>query len=106
MESPDTYQMFDLPGNELAFDVDLSTVACGLNSALYFVAMEADGGMSSFPSNEAGAEYGTGYCDSQCARDLKFIGDEANYDGWVPSETDANAGVGALGACCAEIDVW
>lgn len=74
MESDDAYQTFDLLGNELAFDVDLSTVGCGLNSALYFVAMEADGGMSSYPTNAAGAKYGTGYCDAQCARDLKFVG--------------------------------
>ena len=74
LESTNSYQHFNLIGNELAFDVDLSTVACGMNSALYFVPMEADGGSSQFPANEAGAEYGTGYCDAQCARDLKFIG--------------------------------
>lgn len=60
MNGPDKYQMFDLLGNELAFDVDLSTVECGINSALYFVAMEEDGGMASYPSNQAGARYGTG----------------------------------------------
>lgn len=106
LETPDSYQMFDLPGNEFTFDVDLSTVPCGMNSALYFVAMEADGGMSSFPVNEAGAAYGTGYCDAQCARDLKFVGGLGNYEGWEPSSSDSSAGVGALGACCAEIDVW
>jgi len=106
MENTDTYQMFDLLGNEFTFDVDLSTVACGLNSALYFVPMEADGGVSQFSSNEAGAKYGTGYCDSQCARDLKFVGDTGNKEGWVPSESDDSAGVGKLGACCGEIDVW
>jgi cellulose 1,4-beta-cellobiosidase len=74
LESTNSYQHFNLIGNELAFDVDLSTVACGMNSALYFVPMEADGGSSQFPANEAGAEYGTGYCDAQCARDLKFVG--------------------------------
>ena len=106
MQDTDTYQMFNLLGNELSFDVDLSTVPCGMNSALYFVAMEPDGGMSSYPVNEAGARYGTGYCDAQCARDLKFIGGQGNYDGWEASETDANSGVGKLGACCAEIDIW
>lgn len=60
MESEDKYQMFTLMGNEFAFDVDLSTLDCGLNGALYFVAMEADGGMASYPSNAAGAKYGTG----------------------------------------------
>lgn len=127
LENTDTYQMFDLLGNEFTFDVDLSTVACGMNSALYFVPMEADGGVGQFPSNEAGAKYGTGYCDSQCARDLKFLGDtvsiqnsltdmevrnltflrfQANKDGWVPSSSDDSAGVGERGACCGEIDVW
>jgi cellulose 1,4-beta-cellobiosidase len=106
MKDTNTYQHFDLIGNELAFDVDLSTVACGLNSALYFVAMPEDGGVSSQPANEAGAKYGTGYCDAQCARDLKFLGGSANMEGWRPSETDDQAGVGAKGACCAEIDVW
>ncbi|KFA71473.1 hypothetical protein S40288_08013 [Stachybotrys chartarum IBT 40288] len=106
MQSATRYRHFNLIGNELAFDVDLSTVACGLNSALYFVAMPADGGMSTQPENTAGARYGTGYCDSQCARDLKFLGGEANYEGWEPSDSDDQAGVGARGACCAEIDVW
>ena len=35
--------------------------------ALYFVEMDADGGMSKFPSNTAGAKYGTGYCDAQAS---------------------------------------
>jgi cellulose 1,4-beta-cellobiosidase len=106
MESTSKYQMFNLLGNELAFDVDLSTVECGINSALYFVAMDADGGMSKHPTNKAGAKYGTGYCDAQCARDLKFVGGKANVDGWEPSSNDPNAGVGKYGGCCAEIDVW
>lgn len=86
MESEDKYQMFDLLGNEFTFDVDLSTLDCGLNGALYFVAMEADGGMASYPSNAAGAKYGTGYCDAQCARDLKFVGGKVRP---VPSSTVA-----------------
>lgn len=101
MAGTSEYQMFDLMGNEFAFDVDLSAVGCGLNSALYFVAMPSDGGEA-----PAGAEYGTGYCDAQCARDLKWIGGEGNYEGWESSETDENSGVGGRGACCAEIDIW
>lgn len=31
---------------------------------------------------------------------------QGNIEGWEPSETDDAAGVGAMGACCAEIDVW
>jgi cellulose 1,4-beta-cellobiosidase len=106
MNGADKYQMFTLMGNEFAFDVDLSTLECGLNGALYFVAMEEDGGKASYPTNKAGAKYGTGYCDAQCARDLKFVGGKANVEGWEPSSNDANAGVGPYGACCAEIDVW
>jgi len=30
--------------------------------------------MAKYSSNKAGAKYGTGYCDSQCARDLKWVG--------------------------------
>ncbi|KAG9253716.1 cellulose 1,4-beta-cellobiosidase [Emericellopsis atlantica] len=106
MADESSYEMFDLIGNELSFDVDLSTVVCGINSALYFVAMPEDGGSGDYPTNAAGAQYGTGYCDAQCARDLKFIAGQANYEGWEPSDSDANAGVGNLGSCCAEIDVW
>ncbi|KAI0152706.1 glycoside hydrolase family 7 protein [Xylariaceae sp. FL1272] len=106
MESSDKYQMFELLGNEFTFDVDLSNLGCGLNGALYFVAMDADGGMAKYPDNKAGAKYGTGYCDAQCPRDLKFIDGKANSDQWTPSSNDANAGVGAMGSCCSEMDIW
>ncbi|PKS08736.1 hypothetical protein jhhlp_004789 [Lomentospora prolificans] len=106
LEATKKYQMFTLLGNELAFDVDLSTVDCGLNSALYFVAMDPDGGMAKYPTNEAGAEYGTGYCDSSCPRSLRFIGGKANVEGWIPSATDPVSGEGIMGACCPEIAVW
>lgn len=104
--SSSKYQMFTLMNNEFAFDVDLSTVECGLNAALYFVAMDEDGGMSKYSNNKAGAKYGVGYCDAQCARDLKFVGGKANVEGWAASTNDANSGVGPYGGCCAEIDVW
>lgn len=51
----------------------LIDTGCGINGALYFVKMDADGGLSKYPTNKAGAPYGTGYCDAQCPRDLKFI---------------------------------
>lgn len=76
MGSSTQYQMFTLLGKEFTFDVDVSTLPCGLNGALYFVSMAADGGKSLYPGNQAGAAYGTGYCDSQCPRDLKFIDGE------------------------------
>lgn len=73
MNGADKYQMFELLGNEFTFDVDVSKLGCGLNGALYFVSMDEDGGMSKYSTNKAGAKYGTGYCDAQCPRDLKFI---------------------------------
>lgn len=106
MESPTAYQMFNMYNQEFTFDVDMSNLPCGLNGALYFVQMDKDGGMSRFPNNKAGAKYGTGYCDAQCARDIKFINGEANLLGWNASPTDPNAGKGQYGTCCDEMDVW
>ncbi|CAK7200773.1 Exoglucanase 1 [Sporothrix eucalyptigena] len=106
MASASKYQMFTLLGNEFTFDVDVSKLGCGLNGALYFVSMDEDGGMSKYSTNKAGAKYGTGYCDAQCPRDLKFINGEANSANWNPSSNDANAGVGGYGSCCSEMDIW
>ncbi|KAL0070514.1 hypothetical protein AAF712_002346 [Marasmius tenuissimus] len=100
------YQTFDMRNQEFTFDVDMSNLPCGLNGALYFVSMDADGGMAKSANNKAGAKYGTGYCDTQCPHDIKFINGQANVDGWTPSTNDANAGKGKLGACCNEMDVW
>nr|pir cellulose 1,4-beta-cellobiosidase (EC 3.2.1.91) isoform cbh1-4 - basidiomycete (Phanerochaete chrysosporium) (fragments) [Phanerodontia chrysosporium] len=77
---------------------------CGLNGALYLSAMDADGGMSKYPGNKAGAKYGTGYCDSQCPKDIKFINGEANVGNWT--ETGSNTGTGSYGTCCSEMDIW
>ena len=68
--------------------------------------MDEDGGASKYPGNKAGAKYGTGYCDAQCPRDLKFINGEANVADWKESSNDANAGVGKYGSCCTEMDIW
>lgn len=106
MSSETEYEMFDLLGKEFTFDVDVSTLACGLNGALYFVDMASDGGLSQYSTNLAGAEYGTGYCDTQCAMDLKWINGLGNVQGWTPSTNNANTGVGQLGSCCNEIDIW
>lgn len=48
--------MFLLKGQEFTFDVELSTMGCGFNAALYFVGMT---------ENDGGAEGGTKYCDAQ-----------------------------------------
>jgi len=96
--------MFKLKNREFTYTVDDSGLGCGLNGALYFVAMDEDGGKTKH--GHAGAKYGLGYCDAQCPHDLKWINGEANIIDWVPSETDANAGTGNYGSCCTEIDIW
>ncbi|MCJ1310217.1 Exoglucanase 1 [Agyrium rufum] len=98
------YQMFNMLNQEFTFDVDVSTLPCGLNGALYFSEMAADGGMAAYPSNKAGAAYGTGYCDSQCPHDIKFINGQANSADWTGTTT--NSGKGSLGSCCSEMDIW
>ena len=42
------YKMFQLLNQEFTFDVDVSTLPCGLNGALYFVEMDQDGGTKRF----------------------------------------------------------
>ncbi|KAK4183546.1 Exoglucanase 1 [Podospora australis] len=105
LESEDKYQTFTLAGNEVAFDVDLGSVECGINAALYFVGMEADGGKKRFPDNEAGAKYGTGYCDASCPMSLRFVGGKTNSEGWRPDEY-GSGGQGYYGACCPEFALW
>ncbi|KAG6864566.1 hypothetical protein C0991_008609 [Blastosporella zonata] len=106
MSSDTQYQTFKVLNQEFTFDVDVSNLPCGLNGALYFSEMDADGGTAKYSTNKAGAKYGTGYCDSQCPRDIKFIAGESNSAGWTPSTNDVNAGSGNYGACCNEMDVW
>jgi cellulose 1,4-beta-cellobiosidase len=116
------YQGFNLINQEFTLTVDMSQLGCGLNGAVYFSEMALDGGMSTQPNNAAGAKYGTGYCDSQCPRDLKvtnqatcagelvliarlqFIGGYANVAGWTGTTT--NSGKGQYGSCCSEMDIW
>ncbi|KAK4675294.1 hypothetical protein QC764_512770 [Podospora pseudoanserina] len=103
LEKKDRYQTFVLLGNELSFEVDLSTVGCGVNAALGFVAMDADGGMERHePWNEAGAEYGTGYCDGWCQDRQRFVGGRAatNKQGARGYQWQSD------GACCPEFAVW
>lgn len=78
MADDSNYEIFNLLNKEFTFDVDVSKLPCGLNGALYFSEMAADGGKSS--TNTAGAKYGTGYCDSQCPRDIKFIDGEVSIE--------------------------
>lgn len=90
LEDHDNYKQFKLLNKEFTFDVDVSQLPCGLNGALYFVEMQKDGGKSDY--NATGASYGTGYCDAQCPRDIKFIRGGVNTN--------------AQGSCCSEFDVW
>ena len=65
-EDGENYEGLRLLNQELAFDVDLSRLGCGMNGALYLSEMGLDGGRGEL--NPAGAGYGTGYCDAQCFR--------------------------------------
>ena len=52
----DANTLFMLRNREFTFDVELSSLPCGFNAALYFVGMKANAGS---------AQLGTGYCDAQ-----------------------------------------
>ncbi|KAA0201486.1 Glycosyl Hydrolase 7 [Hyalella azteca] len=95
LATEDKYKMFKMKNREIAFDVDMSKLPCGLNGALFFVEVEEDGGMASYPSNKAGAKYGLGVCDGQCKHDLTYYGGKVNVDGYAEE-----------GACCFEFDLW
>jgi cellulose 1,4-beta-cellobiosidase len=97
MANESQYAMFHLLNKEFTFDVDMSKLPCGTNGALYFAEMDADGGMSKYPSNKAGAKYGTGYCDAQCPSHPRFIQGEASV---------SSANGTQYGACCNEMDIW
>lgn len=88
-EDGESYHTPSLLNQEFAFDVDVSTLVCGMNGALYFSDMLPSGGRSAL--NPAGATYGTGYCDAQCYS-TPWINGEANIAGH--------------GSCCNEMDIW
>eukprot|EP00438_Fugacium_kawagutii_P022555 Skav202586 [mRNA] locus=scaffold1305:73866:83413:+ [translate_table: standard] len=44
LEDDENYKLFNLKNREFALDVDSSTVQCGMNGAMYFVEMAANGG--------------------------------------------------------------
>merc|ERR1712176_642893 len=106
LDDDNRYLMFQLKNREFALEFDVSHLHCGMNGAMYFVEMDQDGGKGG--NNQAGAKYGTGYCDAQCPHDIKFIDGEANCKDWVPNPNDLsnNMGVGKYGSCCAEMDIW
>ena len=106
LKDDSTYQSFKLLGNEFSFDVDVSTLGCGINAALYHVGIPLDGGKKDY--GNAGAAWGMGYGDAQCARDLKFIAGKSNRDNWKPDDDDPNrnTGQGDRGSCAVEMDLF
>lgn len=103
LNGDDSYEMFKLKNQEFSFQVDVSNLPCGLNGALYFVDMPENGDYG-VGHNQAGAKYGTGYCDAQCPHDIKFMQGQANVLDWQTSGADT--GTGKWGSCCAEVDIW
>lgn len=90
------YKLFHLLGKEFTFTVDVSKLPCGMNGALYFVEMPADGGVA---HGEQGPAWGTGYCDAQCPSDQKTVDGQMN-DGCNKSDG------GGKSSCCQEMDIW
>ncbi|KAG8733820.1 hypothetical protein FRC10_012130 [Ceratobasidium sp. 414] len=68
--------------------------------------MSADGGLSVYSGNKVGAKYGTGYCDAQCLKDIKFINGEANMLGQTLLSNDINSRTSQYGTCYNKLDVW
>jgi cellulase len=83
------YEMLQLLGQEISFDVNVANLPCGENGALYLSEMSASGGRSQY--NPAGASYGSGYCDAQCGVGTWFNG---------------SVNTGGVGSCCNEMDLW
>ncbi|TAQ88651.1 hypothetical protein B7494_g3006 [Chlorociboria aeruginascens] len=83
------YEMLQLLGQELRFDVDVSTLVCGENGAFYLSEMDATGGRTQY--NPGGASYGSGYCDAQCG-----------VDTWFNGTLNTNS----ARSCCNEMDIW
>lgn len=115
-EAEDAYELLHLTGQEFTFDVDMSKLPCGMNSALYFSEMEATGGKDLSNIPVAGAPYGTGYCDAQCYTTpfvnglvstsfcLLAIKPFERLQRFLSIQTQANTN--GSGICCAELDIW
>ncbi|KAK0707263.1 concanavalin A-like lectin/glucanase domain-containing protein [Lasiosphaeris hirsuta] len=81
-EDDKNYEPLRLLNQELAFDVDVSKLSCGMNGALYLSEMDMSGSRSEL--NPAGAQYGTGYCDAQCFTQPFFNGANARATVYTP----------------------
>ncbi|KAI0505242.1 putative endoglucanase [Xylaria bambusicola] len=82
------YEMLQLLGKELTFTVDLSTLPCGENAALYLGEMDKTGGRNEH--NTGGAKLGSGYCDAQCP---------------VQNWKNGTLNLDGSGYCCNEMDI-
>jgi cellulase len=72
------YANVQLTNQELSFDVELSTLPCGMNGALYLSEMDMSGGRNEY---NPGAAYGGGYCDAQCfSTSPWYVGGEGEDD--------------------------
>lgn len=87
--SDGNYEGLQLLGQELSFDVDVSTLVCGENGALYLSEMDLSGGRSE--NNPGGANFGGGYCDAQCP---------------VSTWRNGTVNTDSEGYCCNEMDIW
>lgn len=100
-----TYENFTLLNREIAFDINLSNLPCGMNAAFYFSQMDMDGGFNrSSNPDYPGATAGMGYCDAQSNRDNKFVIGKSNCKKWDPYSY--SLGRGTYGTFCAEVDVF
>jgi cellulose 1,4-beta-cellobiosidase len=100
---------FNPLNREISFDIDVSSVPCGMVGSISLHDMDLDGQQSKLPEENRGRfgpKYGTGYCEATCPRDLHFIDGDANVEGWVPSNVDSNKGTGGKGACCAHVEIF
>ena len=84
------YYALKVLGKRFSFTVDVSKLPCGLNGALYAISMPLAG----IP-DKGGAAFGTGYCDAQCPKDIKWI-----------QGSRAWANTNNTGICCSEYDFW
>lgn len=89
-ETGKRYKGFDFTNQQFSFTADMSKVPCGMNGAIYSVEMPIDGGLNRL--NQAGAPYGTGYGDAQCAKDMTWVSGFANLN--------------QTGSCSVEMDFW
>ena len=89
MENDQEYNSSNMLQKKISFDVDVSNMPRGTDSAIYFSKMEKTGNAG--PMNMADAAFGTGYCDGQCA-----------HVGWILNKADRydNNRTGDMGACC------